>query len=78
MVAQRQRMIAHEVHDVGNILSFRNCSCRIALQEVTHADGSSVGSIRFVDGISQTGHLCVAVNATMYVILIQDDDALLG
>ena len=76
MVAQREGVIVHEAHDVGNILAFGDGARSVALQEVTHADSSSVGRIRAVDGIAQTGHLRIAVDAAMYVVLVKNHNAL--
>ncbi len=78
MVAQRQGVVVHQVHDVGNILSLRDGSGGVALQEVAHADSTGIGRIRTVDGVTQSGHCLVAVDAAMDVILVEYHDALLS
>ena len=78
MVAQCQRMIVHEAQDVCDVLSLRDGASGIALQEVTTADGSCIGSIRAVNGVAQSCHLRVAVDSAMRIVLIENHDALLS
>ena len=52
MVAQCQRMIVHQAHNVGNVLSLRDGTRGVALQEVATADDSGKGRVRAVDGIA--------------------------
>ena len=78
MVAQRHGIVVHQLHDVDDVLSLRNGTRRVALQEITHTDGTSVCRIRLVDGIAQSGHLLIAVNAAVHVILVQNHNALLS
>ena len=78
MVTQRHGIVVHPLHDVDDVLSLRNGTRRVTLQEVTHADGSGIRRIRLVDGVAQTSYLLVAVNAAMHVILVQNHDTLLS
>ena len=77
MVAKGESVVIHQSQDVGDVLTLGDGSRGVALQEVATADGCCIGRIRLVDGIAQSCHLRIAVDAAMGVVLIEDYDTLL-
>ena len=77
MVTQGNGIIAHVLHDVYNILSVGERSRKVALQEVSRAHQSHVAGVGSHDGIAQSAHLGVTVDAAMHVVLIKDNDTFL-
>ena len=78
MVTQCDGMIVHVAHDVNDILSLRDGTSGVTLQEVTHTDSTHIGRISAVNGIAQSSHLRISVDAAMRIILIKDYDTLLS
>ena len=78
VVAQRDGVVVHQFHDVGDVLALGDGARGVALQEVATTDGTDIGRILRRDGIAQTSHLRIAVDAAMYVVLIEDHNALLS
>jgi len=77
VVAQRDSLVAHGAHNTGDILPTGDGPAGASLQEVAATDGSGVGRVALVDGITQSRQPGIAVDAAMHIILIEDDDALL-
>ena len=64
-------------HNIDDILSAGDGPADTTLQEVATTNGCSKGSIGILDGITQTGKFGIAVDAAVYVILIENNDAFL-
>ena len=78
VVTQRDGVIIHVAHDVDDILSLRDGASGVTLQEVTDADSTNVSRVCTDDGITQSGHLRISVDATMRIVLIKDYNTLLS
>ena len=76
VVAQREGVVVHQFHDVGDVLALRDGSRGVALQEVATTDETHIGGILELDGVAQAGHLRIAVDAAMHIVLVEDHNAL--
>ena len=78
VVAQREGVVVHQFHDIGDVLAFGDGSRGVALQEVATTDSTDIGRILGLDGVTQTSHLRIAVDTAMYVVLVENHNALLS
>lgn len=78
VVAQREGVVVHQFHDIGDVLAFGDGSRGVALQEVATTDSTDIGRILGLDGVTQTSHLRIAVDTAMYVVLVKNHNALLS
>ena len=78
MVAERNGVVIHQFHDVGDVLALRDGARGVALQEITATDDCSIGCIRLVDSITQACHLLITIDAAMGVVFVENHNALLS
>jgi hypothetical protein len=75
VVAQGERIVANQVHQLYDVLSLGNNAQAISLNKVTAGHDADVG-IGLLQFGFQSGNLGIPLNHAMYVILIQNDNVL--
>ena len=73
MVTQRDGIIVKCSHDVHDVLSLRDGTYRLSLHIVAVRHEEHIR--RIGNSIAQSSQLGIAVHGTVYVVLIEDDDA---
>ena len=73
MITQGYGIVAHILHNVDDILAVRDGASQVALQKVAHANHSHYTGIATHNGVAQTTHLGVPVDAAMYVVVVKNN-----
>ena len=77
MVSQSHHIIPHFIHNSHDVLSFRERTHHIALDEIATGNGRNIGSQRLLLFL-QCREFGISIDGTMHIIIENNDDGLIG